>query len=176
MGLVPIFFSSLFYMDASRLTELVAPVVQGMGFELWGCEYVPYRNRPLLRVYIDRSEGVTADDCGRVSHQLSGALDVEDPIGAPYILEISSPGIDRLLLQADHFRRFAGERVKFKLKWLVEGRRNMVARVLSVRDDHVIVDEQQTNQTNTTYVIPLAAIERARLVPDIELVRGGKSQ
>ncbi len=163
-------------MDASRLTELLAPVVQGMGFELWGCEYVPRRNRSLLRVYIDRSEGVTADDCGRVSYQLSGALDVEDPIGAPYILEISSPGIDRLLLQADHFRRFVGQRAKFKLKWLVEGRRNMVARILSVREDQVIVDEQQMNEKNNTYAIPFAAIERARLVPGIELGRGGKSR
>ncbi len=163
-------------MDASRLTELIASVVQGMGFELWGYEYVPHRNRSLLRVYIDRSEGVTADDCGRVSHQLSGALDVEDPISAPYILEISSPGIDRLLLQVDHFRRFAGEKVKFKLKWLIDGRRNVVARIVSVHGDQVIVEEQQTNQNNTTYTIPFAAIERARLVPDIELGRGGKSQ
>lgn len=163
-------------MDESGLTELIAPVVEGMGYELWGCEYVPRRNRSLVRVYIDRSEGVTLDDCGRVSHQLSGVLDVEDPVDKPYILEISSPGLDRLLLKVDHFRRFAGEQVKLKLKRLVEGRRNMVARIVRVRDDELIVDEQQTDQKITTYVIPLAAIERARLVPDIEPGRGGKSQ
>lgn len=157
-------------MDASELTELVAPVIEGMGFELWGCEYVPRRNQSLLRVYIDRSEGVTLDDCGRVSHQLSGVLDVEDWLHAPYILEISSPGLDRLLLKADHFRRFAGEKIKLKLRWLIEGRRNIVARIVSVRDDQLIVDEQQTNRENSI-VIPLAAIERARLVPDTKLWR-----
>jgi ribosome maturation factor RimP len=152
-------------MDASRLAGLIEPVVEGMGFELWGCEYLPRRRQSLLRVYIDRQEGVTLDDCGRVSHQLSGVLDVEDPIGVPYILEVSSPGLDRLLLNADHFRRFAGEQVKIKLKWLVEGRRNIVARLRGVIDDRVLVDEQQTSREAVSYAIPLAAIERARLVP-----------
>lgn len=149
-------------MDTSELTQLVEPVVSGMGYELWGCEYVPRRRQSLLRVYIDKRGGVTLDDCGRVSHQLSGVLDVEDPIGTPYVLEVSSPGLDRLLLRADHFKRFAGSRVKIKLKWLVEGRRNFAARLLGVKDDRVLIDEQQTS-----YSIPLAAIERARLVPEI---------
>lgn len=152
-------------MDASRLARLLEPIVEGMGFELWGYEYLPRRGQSLLRVYIDRREGVTLGDCGRVSHQLSGVLDVEDPIGMPYVLEVSSPGLDRLLLKADHFQRFAGEKVKIKLKWLVEGRRNIAARLLGVKDDQVLVDEQQASREHTAYAIPLAAIERARLVP-----------
>jgi ribosome maturation factor RimP len=149
-------------MNYSGLTQLVEPVVQGMGYELWGCEYVPRRRQSLLRVYIDCPQGVTLEDCGRVSHQLSGVLDVEDPIAASYVLEVSSPGLDRLLMKGDHFRRYIGDRVKIKLKGLIEGRRQFVARVLEVRDDHVLIQEQQTK-----FSIPLMAIERARLVPEI---------
>jgi ribosome maturation factor RimP len=149
-------------MNYSGLTQLVEPVVQGMGYELWGCEYVPRRRQSLLRVYIDCPQGVTLEDCGRVSHQLSGVLDVEDPIAASYVLEVSSPGLDRLLMKGDHFRRYIGDRVKIKLKGLIEGRRQFVARVLEVRDDHVLIQEQQAK-----FSIPLMAIERARLVPEI---------
>ncbi len=164
------FFVSGVFMDASGLTQLIGPIVEGMGYELWGCEYLPRRRKGLLRVYIERREGVTLDDCGRVSHQLSGVLDVEDPIGTPYILEVSSPGLDRLLLKPDHFRRFAGEQVKIKLKWLIEGRRNFAARLLGIKDDQVLIDEQQTR-----YSIPLAAIERARVAPEVWPGRGGKA-
>lgn len=147
-------------MEHTKLTQLIEPVIEGLGYELWGCEYLPRRRQSLLRVYIDRHDGVTLDDCGRVSHQLSGVLDVEDPIGGAYILEVSSPGLDRLLLKADHFQRFSGHRVKIRLKWLIEGRRQFDARLRGVEGEQVLVDEQQT-----AYSIPLAAIERARLVP-----------
>jgi ribosome maturation factor RimP len=160
-------------MNSSGLTELVEPVVEAMGYELWACEYLPRRRRALLRVYIDRRDGVTLDDCGRVSHQLSGVLEVEDAIGAPYVLEVSSPGLDRLLLKADHFERFAGHRVKIKLKWLVEGRRNFSARLLGIEDDRVLIDEEETSQKKTSYAIPFTAIERARLVPELGSGRGG---
>jgi ribosome maturation factor RimP len=154
--------------DALQLARLIEPVVAGMGYELWGCEYLPRRRQSLLRVYIERSEGVTVDDCGRVSQQLTGVLDVEDPIAAPYILEVSSPGVDRLLLNADHFRRYTGEQVKIKLKWLIEGRRRFVARLAGVSGDQVLIDEQQTR-----YTVPLEAIERARVVPKIGVGGGG---
>ncbi|MGH8502266.1 MAG: ribosome maturation factor RimP [Gammaproteobacteria bacterium] len=147
-------------MEHIKLTQLIEPVIEGLGYELWGCEYVPRRRQSLLRVYIDRRDGVTLDDCGRVSHQLSGVLDVEDPIGGAYILEVSSPGLDRLLLKADHFRRFLGHRVKIRLKWLIDGRRQFDAQLRGVEGEQVRVVEQQT-----AYSIPLAAIERARLVP-----------
>lgn len=139
-----------------------------MGYELWGYEYLPRRRQGLLRVYIDREDGVTLDDCSRVSHQLSGVLDVEDSMGGPYILEVSSPGLDRLLLKADHFNRYAGNQVKVKLKWLVDGRRNFAAHLLGVKNDRVLLSEQEAR-----YSIPLAAIERARLVPEIKASRGG---
>ena len=147
-------------MEHIKLTQLIEPVIEGLGYELWGCEYVPRRRQSLLRVYIDRRDGVTLDDCSRVSHQLSGVLDVEDPIGGAYILEVSSPGLDRLLLKADHFRRFLGRRVKIRLKWLIDGRRHFDAQLRGVEGEQVRVVEQQT-----AYSIPLAAIERARLVP-----------
>ncbi|MBA2491255.1 MAG: ribosome maturation factor RimP [Gammaproteobacteria bacterium] len=148
-------------MEQTRLTELIEPVVEGLGYELWGCEYVPRRRQSLLRIYIDRRDGITLDDCGRVSHQLSGVLNVEDPIGGAYILEVSSPGLDRLLLKAEHFQRYCGHRVRVRLKWLIDGRRQFDARLHDVEGGRVRVVEQEK-----AYVIPLAAIDRARLVPD----------
>lgn len=149
-------------MEQAKLARLIEPVIEGLGYELWGFEYVPRRRQSLLRVYIDRHDGISLDDCGRVSHQLSGVLDVEDPIGGAYILEVSSPGLDRLLLKAEHFQKYSGHRVRIRLKWLIDGRRQFDARLHEVEGERVRVVEQQT-----AYSIPLAAIERARLVPDI---------
>jgi len=149
-------------MEQTKLMQLIEPVTKGLGFELWGCEYVPRRRQSLLRVYIDRRDGITLDDCGRVSHQLSGVLDVEDPIGGAYILEVSSPGLDRQLFKAEHFRRYCGHRVRIRLKWLIEGRRKFDARLRDVEGKQVRVVELEK-----AYVIPLAAIEQARLVPDM---------
>ena len=77
------------------LVELLEPTVEGMGYELVGVEFDGHQR--VLRVYIDRPEGITVDDCSAVSYQLSGLLDVEDPITGRYQLEVSSPGMDRPL-------------------------------------------------------------------------------
>ncbi|MCB1794222.1 MAG: ribosome maturation factor RimP, partial [Candidatus Competibacteraceae bacterium] len=94
--------------DFQMLRRIVAATVEAMGYELVGVEFHPRPGNALLRVYIDGENGITLDDCQQVSHQLSGVLDVEDPIAGPYTLEISSPGLDRPLFEAKHFARFAG--------------------------------------------------------------------
>ena len=82
-----------------RLTELLAPTVESLGFELWGLELLSPNRRPTLRVFIESSDGVTVDNCADVSRHLGGVLDVEDPIAGEYTLEVSSPGVDRLLFK-----------------------------------------------------------------------------
>ena len=98
-----------------RLYEKLAPLVRGMGFELVGVEYHPNSKNALLRIYIDAEAGVDVDDCADVSHQVSGWLDVEDPISGHYTLEVSSPGLDRPLFLAEHFERFAGHAARIAL-------------------------------------------------------------
>ena len=89
--------------DPFNLRDLLEPAVTALGCELVGIEYRPNGAQSLLRVYIDRPDGVTVDDCSAVSYQVSGLLDVEDPVPGHYTLEVSSPGLDRPLFQAHDF-------------------------------------------------------------------------
>src|SRR5215471_18240775 len=91
-----------------RLVGLLTPVVNDLGLELWELEYHTQRSGGLLRLYIDRSDGVTIEDCEQVSRAVSTVLDAEDPIPGQYTLEVSSPGLDRVLRTREHFARFVG--------------------------------------------------------------------
>jgi ribosome maturation factor RimP len=87
-------------MIKDELEHLLAPTINDMGYELWGCEYLPQGKHSLLRIYIDKTDGISIDDCQEVSHQISALLDVEDPIPGNYSLEVSSPGIPRPLFNS----------------------------------------------------------------------------
>jgi len=151
---------------SETLLALLEPVVTVMGYELVGIEYHPGRKDGLLRVYIDTpagaEEGVTLEDCTRVSHQISGVLDVEDPITGQYRLEISSPGLDRPLMKAADFERFAGEQARLKLNQLWEGRRRIQGVLKGLEDGHVLIDEE-----GQVHAVPLDRIEKSNLVPDV---------
>jgi ribosome maturation factor RimP len=92
-----------------HLVNIIQPIVEGLGYECWGIEFNAHPQHGLLRVYIDKAEGILIDDCSKVSHQLSGVLDVEDPIPGNYNLEVSSPGADRPFFKAQQFERFIGK-------------------------------------------------------------------
>ena len=90
------------------LTQLLRPTVESMGYSLWGIELISPGRRPTVRLYIEAESGVTVDDCAQVSHQVSGILDVEDPISGEYTLEVSSPGVDRLLFHPEQYPPYIG--------------------------------------------------------------------
>lgn len=145
-----------------KLTELIRSAVEPMGFELVGVEYLSGGpSGALLRVYIDDEEGISVDDCADVSHQVSGVLDVEDPIRENYALEVSSPGLDRPLFFREHYQRFAGSRVKISLHGKLNGRRRFEGILLGVREDDVIL-----NVEGEEFALPLNMVEKARLVPE----------
>lgn len=150
--------------DASdKLTELVAPAVEAMGYELVGVEYL-HNGRSgggLLRIYIDDPDGITLDDCSRVSHQVSGILDVEDPIQENYSLEVSSPGLDRPLFGRRDFQRFAGSRVTLKMRTKVSGQRHFKGELQGIEEDDVLLAVD-----NGIIRLPLDQIDKARLVPE----------
>jgi ribosome maturation factor RimP len=146
--------------NEGKLTQLARSVVEPMGYELLGVEYAGGQGGAVLRVYIDHEKGITLEDCTAVSHQLSGVLDVEDPIREHYALEVSSPGLDRPLFSAAHYERFLGQRVRLKLTEKLDGRRNFQGEISEVRDGEVllVIDGEIRS-------FPLSMIESARLVP-----------
>lgn len=143
-----------------QLQTMLEPSVEALGYRLWGIEYIAQGRSGLLRIYIDADKGITVDDCARVSHQVSGVLDVEDPIAGEYRLEVSSPGMDRPLFRLEHFTDAAGETIKVKLRMNYEGRRNFKGRLVGVEEEDVVllVDDHE-------YLFPLADIEKANVVP-----------
>lgn len=143
------------------LNAMLAPAVAAVGFELWGLEFFQQGRRSMLRIYIDGPDGVGVDDCARVSHQVSGVLDVEDPIAGEYTLEVSSPGWDRPLFTLDHFARFTGSEVSVRLASPLAGRRKFKGVVQQVTGDAVemLVD-------GATVSIPFASIDKANVEPN----------
>lgn len=148
--------------DPLQIGAMLEPGIRSLGYELVGVEYQSGgKGGGLLRVYIDSEDGVTADDCQKVSYQVSGVLDVEDPIPGHYTLEISSPGLDRLLFKPEDFERFAGQLVKLRTAYPVEGRRRFTGRLQGLQDRNVVIV-----QDDSEISLPYDQIEQARLVPE----------
>ncbi len=143
-----------------ELEQLLAPTVRGLGCEMWGIEYFPTGRPPMLRVYIDAPAGVTVDDCERISHQLSGVLEVEEPIRSDYTLEVSSPGLDRVLFKPEQYEAYLGEDVDVRLKFPFEGMRKVVGRLTAATASEVVVEAD-----GAALAVPVDQIRRARIVP-----------
>ena len=148
--------------DPLQLGVLLEPAIEALGYQFVGVEYRSGGpGGALLRVYIDNEQGITADDCERVSYQVSGLLDVNDPIPGHYTLEVSSPGLDRLLFRREDYERFAGNLVKLRMAVPQQGRRKYQGRLLRLEDGNVVVDQDGDEVT-----LALDQIEQARLVPE----------
>src|SRR5579864_6309350 len=115
-----------------RLIALIEPVLARLGYELVELEYAAGRSQAVVRLFIDRPEGVGVDDCERVSREVAAILDIEDPVPSAYTLEVSSPGFDRVLRTPAHFERFVGSRVFVELKQPRAGRRRYTGELLTV--------------------------------------------
>ena len=143
-----------------QLQAMLAPVVEALGYECWGVEFISQGRHSLLRVYIDHANGIQVDDCEKVSRQVSGVLDVEDPISSEYTLEVSSPGMDRPLFTLEQFAKHAGEQVKIRLRSPFEGRRNFQGLLKGVEEQDVIVQADEHE-----YLLPVDSIEKANIIP-----------
>ncbi len=154
MGVAPIFYFCTAAMD---LDALIEPTLVGMGYELVAMERI---GRGLLRLYIDKPEGINLDDCVRVSNQLTRLFMVEN---VDYDrLEVSSPGLDRPLVKPADFQRFAGQKAVIKLRLPLEGRKKFTGVLGGLQDGVLSLDVD-----GGTVAIPLADLESARLVPVI---------
>jgi ribosome maturation factor RimP len=159
MGRWPFFFLCDFMAVSDQIEQLVEAPIESLGYELVGVEYIKSGREATLRIYIDSEHGISIEDCERVSHQVSGILEVEDPITTAYNLEISSPGFDRPLFKARDFERFAGSEVKLSMKLPVQGRRNFTGVLKGFIDGDILVEVD-----GEEYALPLTKLAKARLV------------
>jgi len=154
------------HMKQDKISELLAPIIEDLGYRFWGLEYQVRKADALLRVYIDHENGISVDDCATVSHEVSGILDVEEPITMAYILEVSSPGMDRILFSASQFSEFLGEKVKMKLNQMVDGRRKIKGKIESVDGETITIDSDDEKIN-----IEFDKIMRARINPGFDGVK-----
>jgi ribosome maturation factor RimP len=154
---------------ANEIANLLGPTVDALGLELLGAEYLPAPGSATLRLYIDvplaeqPERIVNIDDCERVSREVSAQLDVEDPISGNYTLEVSSPGVDRLLFTAAQFARHQGESAKVVLKLPQQGRRRLQGRIA-----HADVDAGRIvfEVDGAELAVDFDNIDKARILPD----------
>jgi len=144
---------------ADQVELLIEAPIESLGYEVVGVEYNKNGRDAILRIYIDSEQGISIEDCERVSHQVSGILDVEEPISAAYSLEVSSPGFDRPLFKARDFERFAGSEAKISMKLPINGRRNFKGVLQGFSDGNILIEVD-----GEVYDLPLTKLAKARLI------------
>ena len=154
-------------MAKKQFDEVISPIVDGMGYEYVGLEYLPQGRHSVLRVYIDglKGAGVNIDDCAAVSKQISAVLDVEDIIRGTYTLEVSSPGLNRPLFTLEQFQQHTGQRAKICLHGLIEGRRNLVGLIQAVENDSIVFLEDDEAKL---FNLSLNEIDKANLIAELK--------
>ena len=145
--------------SVALVTELIDTTIHVLGLDLWGVELLQQGKYSLLRIYIEREEGVTIEDCEKVSRQVSALLDVEDPIAGEYTLEVSSPGMDRPLFSIEHYSKYVGSEVDLKLRRPINGRRKFKGQIIKISGDIVglLVEGSE-------YSLEFSDIEKASIV------------
>ena len=145
-----------------KLEDLFKPTVESMGFELWAIEYIPAGRHTTLRVFVDKLGGINVDDCAAISRQLSAIMDVEDPISDQYMLEVSSPGLDRILIKPEHFKRYEGKSVRIRSAVAILGRKKINGLMTKVLDDAIEVEVD-----GELFEVPFGLIDKANLAIEL---------
>jgi ribosome maturation factor RimP len=149
-------------MDTQALATRFTGILTELGLECLGVEFNPSQGQSTLRVYLDiEGREITVEDCESASRELSAMLDVEDPIPGNYVLEVSSPGIDRPLFTAEQFARVLGQEIKVLLKAPLEGRRRLRGKLTAVEDQKITLEAD-----GKVFEFDHADVESARVVPD----------
>lgn len=143
-----------------QLESVVEKAVAVTGFDLWGIELVRAGQHSILRVYIEHPDGISVDNCAEVSRQVSAVLDVEDPITNEYTLEVSSPGLDRLLFKLEQYAAYSDHQINLKTKMPIDGRRKFKGLLKGTENDSIVIEVDREE-----YVIPIKNIDKAQVVP-----------
>lgn len=155
-----------------QITELIEPTVRDLGFEIVRV-LLTGGQRPTLQVMVEPVERgpLTLDHCAAISHAISALLDVADPIGGTYRLEVSSPGIDRPLVKRADFERFAGLEARLETETPIDGRRRFRGRLVGIDGDDVCLELPEGERR-----IPYGAIKKAKLVPSDDLLAAARAE
>jgi len=148
--------------QTAPLTELIKTIVESLNYELWGVSFRSRVREQTLSVFIDKPQGVTLDDCARVSRALSQGLDEADPIHGAYLLEVSSPGLDRPLFTPAQFEKYIGEEVRIEVRTPINGQRRFKGRLLSATPKEVCVEDKRQQ----IYLL-MEDVLKANLVPNL---------
>jgi ribosome maturation factor RimP len=148
-------------MTGDEIQQLLEPAIERLGYELTDLDVRLSGKGGLLRLTIDKPDGIDLDDCEKVSNAVSALLDVEDPVPGNYNLEVSSPGLDRKLTKSEHFQRFEGETLKVSMRFPIEGRRRFRGTLVSSDEENIVVEVD-----GESHSLPLAMLDTARLVPE----------
>lgn len=146
-------------MIEEKIEQYIKPTLQSMGYECWGCQYIPQGNSALLRIYIDKADGIGIEDCERASRQIAAILDVEDPIPGEYRLEISSPGIPRPLFYNWQYQRYLGKWVEIRLSRPIEGQRKFSGIIMSADEHKVVIKTNDESKEFLFSTIAKAQVE-----------------
>lgn len=146
--------------SSTRLEELLAPTVRALGFILWGIEYTQRNRRGNLWVFIDSKEGVTVDDCAQVSDQIEAILDIENVLPSDLRIQVSSPGMDRVLFKPEQYGAYVGEMIDVRLLWPKMGRSHIRGRLRSSDEERFSIDLDEGELE-----LGFEQVRRARLVP-----------
>lgn len=147
-------------MNFNDLKLLIEPAVNKIGYELTDLEMKWNGENNLIRLFIDQPEGIGLEDCEAVSQQIGMLMDIEEPIKDDYVLEVSSPGLDRRLTKIDHYLQFLGNEVRVKLTIPQDGRRNYKGNLLSANEDFI-----EVKVDGEVHKISIETIDFTRLVP-----------
>ncbi len=160
MGVKPIFLVNEVNRTEQQIQELLGVAAAAFGCVIWGVEYLSAGKRARLCIYIDKPGGVSIEDCERVSQEAGDVLDLEGLIERGYDLEVSSPGLDRILFNTEQYAGSVGETLDVRLNFPLDGRKRFVGRLAGVLDAQVLLDVDGAD-----YALPIANVQRARVVP-----------
>ncbi len=146
-----------------KIIEIITPVVKALGIELYNVEFSKMRSKGLLRVFIEKEGGVTIDDCERVSHEVEAVLDVEDPVPFSYVLEVSSPGLDRPIKELKDFKRYVGKTVRIITHEPVDKESFFVGTLADAGDNEISLLMPKDRRV----IIPYKNISKARLEVEV---------
>jgi ribosome maturation factor RimP len=163
-------------MDNGQVTESVRRIAERVaadqGVELVHVQVAGTKREMVVRIFIDKDGGVTLDDCSRFSRDVEGVMDIEDPIPAKYVLEVSSPGIERELYSLGDFEKFVGRLARVKLRTEHEGQKNFVGPITSVEGSQVTIDDRTIGPVTFDH----SDVAKANLKIDLSQEFAGKRQ